>query len=104
MKHPRIVTMRQPKVIFCQHCGKKFTPHDQKKNRKYCSHACSNSARSRHIADKAVPDTADHDTADYPGTEWGPLPPALLIKVAARVLAAEFAAWAVQQKAINHAQ
>ena len=100
MKRPRIVTMRPPKVINCQHCGKKFTPHDQKKVRKYCSNACSNSGRSRHVRDKAVPDTAASG-ADYPGTEWGPLPPALLIKVAAHVGGVEYAAWAVQQKAIT---
>ena len=101
MKRQRIVTMRPPKVIICQHCGKKFTPHDQKKTRKYCSNACSNSGRSRHVPDRAVPDTADTDTADYPGTEWGPLPPTLLIRIAAHVLAAEYAAWAVQRKAIT---
>lgn len=39
------------------------------------------------------------DTADYPGAEWAPLPPALLIKISAHVLAREYVAWAANRKA-----
>ncbi|MGB4804661.1 MAG: hypothetical protein WBV59_18570 [Anaerolineae bacterium] len=66
----------------------------------YCSRECSKNAARRAAPKDAVPDTAASG-ADYPGTEWGPLPPTLLIRVAAHVLAAEYAAWAAQQKAIT---
>ena len=108
--------MKRPlPVATCLHCGCEFVKHDRVKARRYCSHECSNSGRWKNAARRAapkdaVPDTADTaadypDTAaDYPGTEWGPLPPTLLIRIAAHVLAAEYAAWAVQRKANNHAQ
>ena len=38
------------------------------------------------------------DTADSLGAEWAPLPPALLIKIAAHVLAREYVAWASQRQ------
>lgn len=83
---------RPPAVATCLHCGREFVKRDADKQPRYCSRACSNSRRSR---SQRVTDEAG---ADYPGVEWGPLPPALLVRVAARVLAVEYAAWAAKQK------
>ena len=94
---------RPPATSICRHCGQEFVKRDRSRGHRYCSIPCSNSGRSQKTPRLAVPDPDDagRDTADYPGTEWGPLPPTLLIRVAAHILAAEYAAWAVQQKGTN---
>ena len=89
---------RQPVIATCAHCGSEFTKRYQAEPRSCCSRACGNKARRR----QPTPDSAARGPSAYPGAEWGPLPPALLIRVAAHVLAIEYVAWAAQRKATNH--
>ena len=89
----------------CGRCRQKFQRRPGEAGEAFCPSCRTTDRRRRrtHPARdqqrRAQPAQRRADNHDYPGSEWGPLPPTLLNKVAAHVLAREYQTWAAQRKA-----
>lgn len=83
----------------CPRCRQAFQTTPAEAGVKLCP-SCRATDRRRRLRPADDPGQAlpAADDADYPGSEWAPLPPALLIKIAAHVLAREYVAWASQRQ------
>lgn len=76
---------RPPAIATCAYCGCEFNKRYESQSRRYCSQSCANRGRSR-----------AHRTAA--NVNPAPMPPTLLNRVAAHVLAREYQAWVANRK------